>query len=534
MHKYENSRQARIPGGATLWARKTLESDIFNNKPHVWFKIFFYLVNRAHFEKTRHFDRGECYLKYEWIEAATKATKGEIDHFLRWAKSATQNINGKATQKNPEIATRKATHGMIVKVLNYDLYQTLDNYYSDMKSDTEIDSKSETENDSKSDTKATQKRHRSDNILKNVKNAKEHKNRYETASARQPIAYGDSQPLEAGDSAAAGITSSPDLVSHRQQATGIRLGEILPEKTSGSAAEVLTRAQLAKGFDVLQNDPKSNFFKHIYEDEVAEVTLDEVFAPAPEPTKAVEPGPVEEVEEEVEPTLSEKTKAMREKLIKKLDIIGFSDTEKYIGAYCKNLVNLEEQIGSQDFWLRFETLRADEYHRPKLSKPKYLYEQMRGLSSSALNWSAEWYKIHLLTFGAYADIPASQYHEDLAARGQRYRLFEDQRALADLHMDMYLNQSYLEQFCYKPSAIKEAVEKILVPEGVVLSDHENIAAVYFGEASLKTPLIFRKSKNNLIHESWAEYLTPEQVKTLAQKNFQFFSSTDHPQPVNNS
>lgn len=510
--KKKNTQEtpAVIPGGYTLWSRKTLESAIFTLKPEMWFKIWFYIVNSANFQDDKWFKRGECFTTYQKISDFTGATRDQIDSFIRFAKHTTM------------ITTRKTTRGMVILVLKYDLFQDPSNYKTDTKTDT------------KTETKPTQNRHRTDTICNNGKNANNANNRYETASARQPIAYGDSQPLEAGDSAAAGITSSPDLVSHRQQATGTRLGEILPEKTSGSAAEILTIPQLAKGFAVLQNDPKDNFFKHIYEDAPAEVTLDEVFAPAPEPTKAVEPGPVEEAEEEVEPTLSEKTKAMREKLIKKLDIIGFSDTEKYIGAYCKNLVNLEEQIGSQDFWLRFETLRADEYHRPKLSKPKYLYEQMRGLSSSALNWSAEWYKIHLLTFGAYADIPASQYHEDLAARGQRYRLFEDQRALADLHMDMYLNQSYLEQFCYKPSAIKEAVEKILVPEGVVLSDHENIAAVYFGEASLKTPLIFRKSKNNLIHESWAEYLTPEQVKTLAQKNFQFFSSTDHPQPVNNS
>ena len=487
-------QEAIIPGGFTIWSRQTMDSDIFKKCPDIWFKIWFFLVNRVNFEDNKWFKKGVGFLKYDQILESTGATKGQIQSFLRWAKQSRM------------ISTQKSTRGMTVEVLNYEFFQTASNY----EIHTEIHPPIQTE--------STRNPHGIHTISKNAKKPKNAKNRYETASARQPVAYGDSQPLEAGDSAAAGITSSPDLVPHRQQATGNRLGEILPEKISGSAAEVLTSPKN------LQINPKGNFSKSIYEDEVSEVTLDEVFAPAPAPTKAVEPEPVEESADE-EPTMSEKTKAMREKLIQKLDIIGFADTEKYIGAYCKNLVNLEERIGSQDFWLRFETLRADEYHRPKLCKPKYLYEQMRGLSSSALNWSAEWFKIHLLTFGAYADVPASQYHEDLAARGQRYKLFEDQRTLADLHMDMYLNQAYVEQFCYKPSAVKEAVEKILVPEGVELSDHDNITPVYFGEASLKTPLIFRKSKNNMIHESWAEYLTPEQVKTLAQKNFKFFSST---------
>ena len=68
----------------------------------------------------------------------TKATKSEVDHFFRWAK------------KSQMLATRKATHGMIVTILKYNDFQTLDSYKSDTKSDTE----------------ATQKRHRSDNIQK--------------------------------------------------------------------------------------------------------------------------------------------------------------------------------------------------------------------------------------------------------------------------------------------------------------------------------------------------------------------------------
>ena len=54
------------------------------------------------------------------------------------------------------LATQKATRGMVVTILNYDYFQTLENY----KSDTE------------SDIKAKQKRNRSDTINKNDKNDK--------------------------------------------------------------------------------------------------------------------------------------------------------------------------------------------------------------------------------------------------------------------------------------------------------------------------------------------------------------------------
>ena len=140
---------SKIDGGATLWARKTLESEIFTGKPAEWFKIWFYVVNKANHSDNKSLKRGQCFLKYDRITEATRANRHQIDHFIRWAK------------KERMLATQKATRGMVVTVLNYDEYQTLGNY----KSDTE------------SDLKATQKRHRSDTINKNDKNDKNEKNK---------------------------------------------------------------------------------------------------------------------------------------------------------------------------------------------------------------------------------------------------------------------------------------------------------------------------------------------------------------------
>ena len=67
------------------------------------------------------------------------------------------------------IATQKATRGFIVEVLNYNTFQTLENYKSDTKSDT------------KSEMKATQKRNESDTINKNDNNDKNDKKKREYA-----------------------------------------------------------------------------------------------------------------------------------------------------------------------------------------------------------------------------------------------------------------------------------------------------------------------------------------------------------------
>ena len=142
----------KIDGGAFSWARQTIESEIFYKKPDKWFKIWFYLVSKAKWKDGKQFKRGQCFMKYEWITEATGANRNQIDHCIRWLKSATQ------------IATAKATRGFILTICNYNTYQNLENYKSDTKSD------------SKSDLKATQKRHRSDTILKKGKKENKEKN----------------------------------------------------------------------------------------------------------------------------------------------------------------------------------------------------------------------------------------------------------------------------------------------------------------------------------------------------------------------
>jgi len=134
----------KIHGGATIWARQTIESEIFYDKPDKWFKIWFYIVNKVNHKPNKKWDRGQCHITYLEIQNHTNATKSQVDHCIRYLK------------KEQMLATHKATRGMHIEVINYNIYQDLDNYKSD----------------TQSELKAKQKRNRSDTINKNVKNDK--------------------------------------------------------------------------------------------------------------------------------------------------------------------------------------------------------------------------------------------------------------------------------------------------------------------------------------------------------------------------
>jgi len=143
----------KINGGATIWARKTIESDIFYHKPDKWFKIWFYLINKVNHKKNKQFARGSNFMKYEWIMDKTKATKNEVDGCIRFLKKSTM------------ITTQKTTGGFIVKVLNYNTFQNLSNY------------ENRQQNRHRSDTGQKQVRNKTDTINKNDKNDKNGKNK---------------------------------------------------------------------------------------------------------------------------------------------------------------------------------------------------------------------------------------------------------------------------------------------------------------------------------------------------------------------
>jgi hypothetical protein len=109
---------SEIKGGATLWARQTINSKIFSDKPAIWFKIWFYLVNKANHKKIKNYERGESFFQQSWICEATKATPDQVKKCLKWLR------------KSSMIRTKRSTKGTKYEIANYSLFQSLENYYN--------------------------------------------------------------------------------------------------------------------------------------------------------------------------------------------------------------------------------------------------------------------------------------------------------------------------------------------------------------------------------------------------------------------
>jgi len=111
----------QIPGGYTIWARQTIDNELFYSKPAMWFKIWFYLVNRAAHTTTKKYEKGEVFIQYEWITEKTGATLDQIKKCVAYLK------------KNAMLSTARSTRGVWLKITNYSKYQDGNSYCFDLK-----------------------------------------------------------------------------------------------------------------------------------------------------------------------------------------------------------------------------------------------------------------------------------------------------------------------------------------------------------------------------------------------------------------
>ncbi len=111
-----------MKGGATIWARKTIESDVFYWKSHVWFKIWFYIVNKVNHKDNKHFKRGTNLFNFHLDKAQIRCTEDQWKKCIAYLK------------KDGMIDTKKSTRGNIITVIKYNIYQDLNNYTSTKKS----------------------------------------------------------------------------------------------------------------------------------------------------------------------------------------------------------------------------------------------------------------------------------------------------------------------------------------------------------------------------------------------------------------
>lgn len=139
-----------IMGGAFLLARQIFTSKIWQDKPSSWKIIWIYILGQVNHTDNSKFKRGEGYFNFvrEIKDIGCDITYDMIRHAIQFFKGESM------------ISTSRSTRGMTIKVLNYDKYQTLDNYQST----------------SSSTSKAQEKHKESTPINKNDKNDKNDKN----------------------------------------------------------------------------------------------------------------------------------------------------------------------------------------------------------------------------------------------------------------------------------------------------------------------------------------------------------------------
>lgn len=107
-----------IPDGAFQVARKMFDGEFWRNKPSSWKVIWIYILGNVNHRKLGGYDRGENYfnLQKEMGLIGRDITHDSIKKFCAYAK------------KHKMISTSRSSRGMRIKVLNYNKYQTLDNY----------------------------------------------------------------------------------------------------------------------------------------------------------------------------------------------------------------------------------------------------------------------------------------------------------------------------------------------------------------------------------------------------------------------
>ncbi len=143
--------EPRIPGGAIILARKIIDSEIMD-KPPLYMKVWVYLLGRAQHKQYKQLERGQLRTTIDeireacsWHVGARKETPTikEVRCVLDWMRgksnSSRKSAEGrtKGTPNGTMISTTKGTHGMVVTIENYSVYQDLSNYEGHKKKEDE-------------------------------------------------------------------------------------------------------------------------------------------------------------------------------------------------------------------------------------------------------------------------------------------------------------------------------------------------------------------------------------------------------------
>ena len=143
--------ETNIFGGAFQIARKIFESNLWLNKPSTWKVIWIYILGNVNHQKNSIFERGEGFFNFSknLRNIGNDITEDMVKHFCQYGRRLGM------------LSTRRSTRGVIIKVINYNTYQTMGNYIRT----------------SLGTSQAREKHERSTTINKNDKNDKNDKNK---------------------------------------------------------------------------------------------------------------------------------------------------------------------------------------------------------------------------------------------------------------------------------------------------------------------------------------------------------------------
>lgn len=157
----------KIKGGYVIMPRFSIDSEIFA-KPPLYIKVWHYLLARAQHTDYKGLKRGQLRTSIpEIIEGCSwkvgyrkvKPTKAEVYRVIEWLRKSDERNHERNTNETA-ITTTKATHGMVITIDNYSVYQDPKNY--------ERNNGSNDEND----TNGLRNERGENNINKNDKNDK--------------------------------------------------------------------------------------------------------------------------------------------------------------------------------------------------------------------------------------------------------------------------------------------------------------------------------------------------------------------------
>lgn len=125
--------------GFILLSRSLIESEIFS-KPPLYLKVWIYLLTRAQHTDYKGLKRGQLYISIPEIQEACSHFEGfrketpsyrNIRTIIDWLRNPCGGKHGGQHGRQSDgtmIGTTRVTHGMLVTICNYDIYQDF-NYY---------------------------------------------------------------------------------------------------------------------------------------------------------------------------------------------------------------------------------------------------------------------------------------------------------------------------------------------------------------------------------------------------------------------